>query len=111
MAIKIGAITTLTSSDFTYMPDDRQQTIELIGGVAVQDFGRIVNGDKKSCTITLRSSDFTVLCGYWDSRTRVTVVDDAGVTVENMRVIVKSYKYVKRFENKAVEANVEFWRV
>jgi hypothetical protein len=47
MAIKIGAITTLTSSDFTYTPDDRQQTIELIGGVAVQDFGRIVNGDKK----------------------------------------------------------------
>ena len=55
--------------------------------------------------------DFKTLVGYWDSRTPVTVTDEAGDVWENLRVIVKSYEYVPHFPSKAVQASLEFWRI
>lgn len=109
--IAIGDIETLETENWQVVPDDRQQLVEIIGGVAVQDFGHVAAGDKIFCTIQLRKRDFRKLVDYWDSRTPVTVTDEAGDVWENVRVVVKSYEYVPRFASKAVQATLEFWRV
>ena len=109
--IAIGDITTLDTENWQVVPDDRQQLVEIIGGVAVQDFGHVAAGDKISCTVRVRKRDFDTLVGYWDNRTPVTVTDEAGIVWENMRVVVKSYEYVPRFSSKAGQASIEFWRV
>ena len=109
--IAIGDIETLETENWQVVPDDRQQLVEIIGGVAVQDFGHVEAGDKISCTVRLRKKDFKTLVGYWDSRTPVTVTDEAGDVWENLRVIVKSYEYVPHFPSKAVQASLEFWRI
>ena len=109
--IAIGDITTLDTENWQVVPDDRQQTVEIVGGVAVQDFGHVAAGDKISCTVRVRKRDFDTLVKYWDDRTLVDVTDEAGIVWENVRVVVKSYEYVPRFSSKAVQASIEFWRV
>lgn len=109
--IAIGDITTLETENWQVIPDDRQQTVAIVGGVVVQDFGHVAAGDKISCTVRLRKRDFDTLVRYWDDRTLVNVTDEAGIVWENLRVVVKSYEYVPRFSSKAVQATLEFWRV
>ncbi|MCI6099620.1 MAG: phosphoribosylformylglycinamidine cyclo-ligase [Selenomonas sp.] len=109
--IAIGDIETLETENWQVVPDDRQQLVEIIGGVAVQDFGHVAAGDKISCTVRLRKRDFRKLVDYWDKRTPVDVTDEAGDVWENVRVIVKSYEYVPHFSSKAVQATLEFWRI
>lgn len=92
------------------LPDDRQQQIEIVGGAAVQDFGHIAEGDKISCAVTVLSDGWSAIKGYWDSRQLVNISDEAGMVLENMRVVVKSYEYVPRFP-KAIKVTLEFWRV
>ena len=108
--IQIGDARTLEVENWEIVPDDRQQQIEIVGGVAVQDYGHVAEGDKVSCTITVLSGSWETIKGYWDSRTPVNISDEAGVVWENMRVVVKSYQYVPHFP-KAVKATLEFWRV
>ena len=110
MAIKIGTAKTLRCDNWQIIPDDRQQTIEVFNGVIVQDFGHVEAGDKISCTIILSSFDFNIVKNYWNTRTLVTVIDDAGLAIENVRVVIKNYKYVDRFPN-FFEAGIELWRV
>ena len=109
--IAIGDITTLDTENWQVVPDDRQQTVEIVGGVVVQDFGRVPEGDKISCTVRVRKRDFDTLVKYWDDRTLVDVTDEAGIVWENVRVVVKSYEYIPRFSSKAAQASIEFWRV
>ena len=109
--IAIGDITTLETENWQVIPDDRQQTVAIVGGVVVQDFGHVAAGDKISCTVRLRKRDFDTLVRYWDDRTLVNVTDEAGIVWENLRVVVKSYEYVPRFSSKAVQATLEFWRI
>ena len=59
--IAIGDITTLDTENWQVVPDDRQQLVEIIGGVAVQDFGHVAAGDKISCTGRVRKRDFDTL--------------------------------------------------
>ena len=90
-------------------PDDRQSLIQTIGGVAVQDFEHCEDGDKISCEVTLHAEDAATLYQFWHDRTPVTVEDEAGSILENMRVIVKSYSYLEGFK-KYYKVNLEFWR-
>ena len=47
MAIRIGDVWSLSNPESeTITPDDRQQTIEILGGVSVQDFGHIEAGER-----------------------------------------------------------------
>ena len=94
----------------TITPDDRQQLIEVIGGVVVQDFGYIADGEKVAWTLQFDASAWATIKTYWTSRTLVTVVDAAGNSF-TARVVVKSYSYVPMFETKAVQAVIELWRV
>lgn len=108
--IQIGDVRTLEAENWQIVPDDRQQQIEIVGGMAVQDFGHVEEGDKVSCSVTLFASDWEIIKGYWDSRAPVNISDEAGVVWADMRVVVKSYQYVPRFP-KAIKATLEFWRV
>lgn len=108
--IQIGDVRTLEVENWQIVPDDRQQQIEIVGGVAVQDFGHVADGDKVSCSITVLSSGWEKIKSYWDNRTLVNISDEAGVIWSNMRVVVKSYEYVPHFP-KAIKSTLEFWRV
>ncbi len=109
--IKVGDVYSYGKAEgWSYTPDDRQEKIELINGVTVQDCGHVEAGDTFSCSATFSSTDFVILMGYWTNRTKVTVVDESGASHSNMRVIVKSYTYVNRFPS-YVKADLEFWQV
>lgn len=107
--IKVGDVYSYGKAEgWTYAPDDRQEKIELINGVTVQDCGRIEAGDSMSCSATFRIADFGTLCGYWNNRTKVTMIDESGTIHNNTRVIVKTYSYVDRFPS-YVKCDLEFW--
>ncbi len=108
--IKIGEIQTLSVENWKIIPDDRQTQIETVGGVEVQDFGHVEEGDKFSCNVTVKKSDANILFDYWHKRTFVDVEDEGGEVYKNLRVVVKSYGYLSGFK-KYLQVQLEFWRV
>ncbi len=111
MAIKIGEAVSLGNpTNETITPDDRQQTMEVIGGVVVQDYGHVEAGDRISWTLAFRTPEWEKVKRYWNGREMVLVEDAAGEAFY-ARVVVKSYMRLARFEGKAIEANIELWRV
>lgn len=109
IAIKIGDITPLRAENWLIIPDDRQSIIETIGGIEVQDFGHVEEGDKISCEVTLHGSDANTLLGYWNSRAHVNISDEGKQIFEDMRVVVKEYTRLKPF-TEYFSAKLEFWR-
>ena len=107
--IQIGDVQTLEVENWQIVPDDRQQQIEIVGGSVVQDFGHVAEGDKVSCSVTVLADGWETIKGYWDSRQKVNISDEAGTVWSKMRVMVKSYQYISRFPQ-AVKATLEFWR-
>jgi hypothetical protein len=105
-----GGINGLRAINWQVTPDDRQTRTDIVGGVHVQDLGVVEEGEIKSCTAVFDAANWTLVKGYWTSRTLVTVIDEAGNTFTNMRVKVKSYTPVDRFYSK-VTATLEFWGV
>ena len=99
----------MESENWQIVPDDRQTQIQTIGGVAVQDFGHVEEGDKFSCNVTLHKADFEIVKNYWHNRILVNVIDESGNILENMRVIIKQYGYLTGFK-KYMKATLEFWR-
>ncbi len=109
MAIRIGNVWSLSNPESeTITPDDRQQTIEILGGVSVQDFGHIKEGDKVAWTLDFSPEAWETVMSYWDSRVIVDVKDAGGMTFRG-RVVVKSYRRKVRFESH-ITANIEIWR-
>ena len=108
--IKIGDVETLRTENWAVVPDDRQTRIDTIGGVIVQDFGRVETGDNYSCSVTVEAAGAIVISAYWQNRVPVLVRDVSGLVIPDMRVVVKKYGYVDRFEG-YVWAELEFWRV
>ena len=80
--IRIGEVRTLDTENWQTIPDDRQQQVEIIGGSVVQDFGRVPEGDKISCTVTVLEDGWKSICEFWEKRTLVTVEDEAGNLLE-----------------------------
>ena len=109
IVIKIGEITTLSVNDWKVTPDDRQSKNETHNGISVQDFGRVMEGDKFSCTVVVRPEDAPTLYMYWHSRQKVNVVDEAGNVHQNLRVKIKDYDPVPHFAD-YWQAELEFWR-
>ena len=109
MHIRIGGVKTLSVENWETVPDDRQETVEILGGVAVQDYGHIEAGDKISCSVTVSAAGWNLIKGYWDNRTLVDVEDEAGNVWRDLRVVVKSWRYVHRFPG-YYELTLEFWR-
>ena len=58
--VRIGDVLSFARpEDWTYTPDDRQQKVEIINGVAIQDFGHIEAGDTMKEHSGLSESTFT----------------------------------------------------
>ncbi len=108
MRIKIGDVWTLTVENWAVQPDDRQEMVEVIGGVVVQDFGHVVAGDKISCKISVRQNDAPTLFNYWHERALIDVKDESGIVWNNRRVVIKSYSYRPHFAN-VYDADIELW--
>lgn len=111
MHIKIGEVETLRTEDWGAVPDDRQTRIETIGGTVVQDFGGNNGGDTYSCKVTVEAAVAQILSGYAYDRQFVTVRDVSGRELQNLRVVIKKYGYVERFEKNYYWAELEFWEV
>lgn len=109
IAIKIGTVIPIRFENWDVVPDDRQTRFETIGGVEVQDFGHVEEGDTITCDVTLRGADAGIIFNYWHNRTLVNVEDEGGTVYENMRVVVKRYTRIKYFQQ-YFEAKLEFWR-
>ena len=107
--IKIGDVQTMEVKNWQVIPDDRQTKIETIGGIAIQDFGHVEEGDSYSCEVTLHKQDWLTVKGYWHNRTLVNIIDEGEEVHQNMRVIVKKYSYLDGFK-KYVKATLELWR-
>lgn len=109
--IKLGdALSFDSPQNKKLVPDDRQQTIEVMGGVAVQDYGHVEAGDKVSFSATFNAAAWALISGYWDNRTKVTFIDEDGTSYANCRVVVKSWTHRGRFPSYVV-ATLEIWRV
>lgn len=109
MKLKIGdAIAFRRPEDWTYIPDDRQQRHETIHGVVVEDYGHVLTGDTITCTVILAYNEFLKVQEYYNTRELITVVDHAGKTWENVRVVIKKDSYVNRFESYH-KTELEFW--
>ena len=110
--INIGEAKTLDCKNWEVTPDNRIQKIATVGGIVVQNFGHIKNGDEITCECRVDNSAKEIIFNYWQNQTKVNITDEAGVIYENMRVIVEKYSYVEMFEKKKYFLiNFRFWRI
>ena len=96
--ITIGTVTSIkTPESFGITPDDRQELVKCINGVFPVDAGYYANGNVTAITAVFSPAAWAILKGYWLGRTRVDVVDHHGELMSSMRVVVKKYEYVDKF--------------
>ena len=110
MSVRIGEAQSMGAPESERItPDDRQQTLEVIGGVVVQDYGRVEIGDKTTWTLSFSKADWQKIKAYWTSRTIVNVQDEGG-EIFAARVIVKSWQRMSCFPDH-IKADLELWRL
>lgn len=111
IAIRLGEAVSLSNPQgYKVTPDDRQQKIETIGGVVVEDYGHIEAGDVTSFTVNFSKKNFEIIKSYWENRILIEYEDVAGEIFKNVRIVIKSYSYIERFKN-YYTATLEIWRV
>lgn len=89
--------------------DDRVEKIELINGVAVQDYGHIAEGDAFSIVCVFSKANFNRVLALWEAREKVSFTDTAGVVWQALRIVLKEYEYLEKFP-KYIKATFELWR-
>lgn len=94
--------------NYKVIPDDRVQKVEIIGGVAIQDYGHIDAGDVISMTCLFSEANFNQLLGLWNSRTIVSFTDTAGAVWSGRRIVMKEYERDKNFPH-YILASFELW--
>ncbi len=110
MSVRIGQARSLNDPESeTILPDDRQELIQVMGGVVVQDYGVVTEGTKATWQLDFTQSEWDKIVSYWTNRTMVTV-SGAGWSPFTARVIVKSYRRIDRFRT-CIKAQLEFWLV
>jgi len=108
--IKIGNVVSIREPEnFSITPDDRQELVKCLNGVFATDAGNYIEGDIFSFTAIFSPTSFATLKTYWQSRLRIDVIDQNGVALTQMRVIIKKYEYVKK--HNFWQVNIELWRV
>lgn len=111
MVVKIGEAIALNAPNETIVPDDRQTKIQTIGGNVIQDYGHVQSGDVVQWSnLQMEQVEAEKIESYWNSRQTVTCMN-AGMQTFSARVVVKSWKRLPRFERKAVEMNLELWKI
>lgn len=89
--------------------DDRQERIELIKDIAVQDLGRVPEGDIISVQCLFSKKGYEEIEKIWTERKKVTYKDIAGVEYSNMRLIIKEVENDKNFPDYKM-VTFELWR-
>lgn len=89
--------------------DDRLEKIELIGGVLVQDMGRVEAGDVFSLKCLFSKENFSRLESLWLSRAKVSYTDTGGVIWENLRLHFLEIERDRNFPN-FILLTFELWR-
>ena len=92
-----------------FTPDDRQERIELIDSVAVQDLGRVEAGDILALQCLFSAANFERLQSLWINRTPITYVDEAGVSQQFKRVKIFEWERDRNFPT-YILATFELWR-
>ena len=95
--------------NYKFIPDDRVQKIEIIGSVAIQDYGHIAAGDSISMTCLFSEENFNQVLSLWEARSLVSFKDTAGVVWSGMRIVMNEYERDKNFPN-YIMATFELWR-
>ena len=80
---------------FTF--DDRVEKIELMNGVAVQDFGHIAEGDAFSLEVMFSKANAERFLELWERREKVSFTDTAGVVWQGMRIVMNEMRRDKNF--------------
>ena len=112
MAIKVGTVNSIgRPQNWRYEPDDRQELVQTVGGVIVEDYGHIANGDKYSCSALFTTAGANTVIGYWDGRTLVDVQAQDGTIYEDCRVLIRGITQVRLHERKYKMLDLEFWRI
>ena len=87
--------------------DDRIEKIELLGGVAVQDMGRVKAGDVLSLKCLFSRENYLRFEELWESRAKVNYTDPVGIVWQNMTLKVKEIERDRNFlGNKTVYKNL-----
>lgn len=111
MKLTIGnAVGFRRPEDWSYTPDDRQEKHETIDGAVVEDYGHAAVGDVINCTAVFKYPEYLKIYNYWETRTKVKIIDHAGMEWDDMRIVVKKDSYIDRFENYH-KLDLEFWRI
>ena len=108
--IKINDIASFRDPEsYKVIPDDRIQKIAIIGGVVIQDYGHVENGDAISIVCMFSEANFNQLLTLWEDRETVTFTDTAGEVRDNLIIVMKEYERDKRFK-KYITATFELWK-
>ena len=108
--IKINEIKSLRdpeSCEIIY--DNRIEKIEVINGVAIQNYGHIQEGDAVSLVCVFKDTDYGKILALWESDTKVNFTDQAGSVWENMRLVLQRAKYLEKYPH-YIEVTFELWR-
>lgn len=92
-----------------FTPDDRQERIELIDSVAVQDLGRVESGDVFSLQCLFSADNFALIQNLWLNRDPITYVDSAGVSHYFSRLKITEWERDKNFPD-YIFVTFELWR-
>ena len=111
MSIKINEIESIkTPESFSVTFDDRIEKIQLINGNTVQDYGHVASGDYFTISAVFSKVNFNKIVRLWEQRRKVNFTDESGEMWENVRLVLKSFKYQVRFPN-YVLVDFEIWRI
>ena len=114
MSIQIGTVKSVGKCEnFSVAPDNREELVQLVGGVVVTDGGRITDGDVTSLQATFSAADGATIMGWANTRTKQNVTLEDGSTINNARIIIRriSYPDYIGFRSKYTVLDMEFWRV
>ena len=92
--------------------DDRQEKIEIIAGVCVDDCGYIEQGDVLTYTAIFTAENFAKVKSFFANRTKIKFTNESGIIYNNVRVVIKSYKaYNAQYYPDMISADFEIWMV
>ena len=110
--VTIGSVKSLgRSNGLELVPDDRQELVKIIGGVTVEDYGEVNDGEVISFSAVFSAADYETLKGYWSSRTLVPVILDDGRAIQNARVVIRRASYADDLLNSYKNVQLEIWRI
>lgn len=89
--------------------DHRIEKTKVIGGVVVQDFGHIKQGIEISLECIFEKKQYTALIKLWASKARVSYIDEAGNTWEDMKLVLRRLKFDRCFKD-YVWVTFELWK-